>query len=290
MLKGGNTMKKLNVFKKMLALAASAALLALLPGANTLTVSAEEPATYYLMYEERDSSDGVWYYQTGSEWDANAEHRELYYLQETLKNGDLVIVGNAAPSLLTLDVHLSNLTISNTSGGLAMVSVTGGIDNCFFLNGTTGSISGNVFNAYVNGASTANFNNNVTNLYSYNDNPDAGANIGVSGTVAYFASTDSHESNTPYGINFAANTFRVENGDLKTDSSQYTRDISGGPVAPGAQSRPQTSSRPAASGSGASNEYDAVPKTGESYPAVWLSLAAVSCLGISLVLRRTSKQ
>lgn len=278
-------MKKLTALKKMLALTASAAILAFLPGANALTVSAEEPATYYLMYENDANGEGRWYYQPGSEWDGNAEHKEIYYMQEMLKNGDLVIVGNAAPSLLTLNVHLSNLTISNTSGELAMVSVTGGIDNCFFLNGTSGSITGNVTNAYVNGASMANFNSNVTNLYSHNDNPDAKATIGVSGTVAYFESVDSNEINTPYGTNFAANTFRVENGELKTDSSQYTRDISGGPVTSGTPSRTQTASRPAASG-----EYDAVPKTGESSPAAWLALAAVSCLGISLVLRRSAKR
>lgn len=275
-------MKKLTAFKKILALTASAAMLAFLPGVGELTVSAAEPTTYYLMYESKENGEGTWYYQTGTEWDTNVEHHELYYMQETLKDGDLVIVGNASPSLLTLNVHLSNLTINNTSGELAKISVTGGIDKCYFLDGTQASITGNVTNAYVYGPSTANFNNNVTNLYSYNDNPDARANIGVSGTVAYFHAEDSYEVNAPYGTNFAVNSFYVENGDLKTDSSKYTRDISGGPSA-AAQS--QTTSKPAAS-----DEYDAVPKTGEASLTTWLSLIAVSCLGISLILRRSSKQ
>lgn len=278
-------MKKLNAIKKMLAVAASAMLLAFLPNANALTVSAEEPATYYLMYEDNPEGEGTWYYQKGSEWDDNGAHHNIYYMQEKLKNGDIVIVGNASPDLLTLNVHLSNLTISNTSGDLAMVSVTGGIDNCYFLNGTLASITGNVTNAYVYGPSTANFNNNVTNLYSYNDNPDAKANIGVTGTVAYFNAEDSTEISTPYGTNFAANTFSVSNGELITDPSNYTRDISGGPVSSGTQSRPQTTAKPSAS-----DEYDAVPKTGEVSLAAWLSLIAVFCLGISLILRRSSMQ
>lgn len=278
-------MKKLSAFKKMLALTASAMLLAFLPNANVLTVSAEEPATYYLMYETRENGEGIWYYQPGSEWNDNIEHHEIYYIQETLKNGDMIIVGNASPSQLEINVHLSNLTIANTSGELAKVSVTGGIDNCYFLKGTQASVTGNVTNAYVYGASTANFCSNVTNLYSDNDNPDAGPEIGVTGTVAYFLAEDSNDPNPPYGTNFAANSFHVENGELKTDSSKYTRDISGGPASSGTQSGSQTTSKPAASG-----EYDAVPKTGEVSPAVWLSLMAASCLSISLILRRSAKQ
>jgi len=283
-------MKKFNVFKRLLALAASALMLAILPNASVLNVSAEEPATYYLMYEENANGEGRWYYQPGSEWDEEIEHHELYYMLEVLKNGDAVVVGNAAPSLLTLDVHLSNLTIQNTSGALAMVSVTGGIDNCYILNGAQGSVTGNITNAYVYGAAIANFNNNVTNLYSYNDNPDAGPNIGVTGTVAYYMAEDSNDPNPPYGTNFAANSLSVVDGELKTDSSKYTRDVSGGPSSSAAQSPAQATPKPAASGSSAaSDEYDAVPKTGEAFPAVWLFLIAVSCLGASLVIRKSAK-
>lgn len=274
-------MKKSGTLKKLLAMAASAAMLAFLPGIGTLTVSAAEPVTYYLMYEDAPNNQGDWWYQLGSEWDENAEHRQLFYMTEQLKDGDAVIIGNAAPTQLVLNVHLSNLTIKNTTNRLAMISVTGGIDNCFFLNDTFGSITGNVFNAYVYGASTANFCSNVTNLYSNNDNPEGNPNIGVTGTVAYFQSENVNDSHPPYGINFASNTFSLENGNLKTDSSKYTRDITGGPVS----SSGQAASRPSA----ASNEYDSVPKTGESSPAIWLSLIAASCLSVSLLLRRSAK-
>lgn len=283
-------MKKRNIFKKLLALTASALMLAAIPNANVLTVSADEPVTYHLMYEGSENGEGHWYYQLG-EWTNEGEHREFYYMQETLKNGDIVVVENAAPSQLTLNVHLSNLTIKNTSGALAMVSVTGGIDSCYFLNGSQGSVTGNVTNGYVYGASTANFNSNVTNLYSYNDNPDAGPNIGVTGTVAYYMAEDSNDPNPPYGTHFTANTFSVQNGELKTASEHYTRDVSGGPASSNtpAASQPASTPKPAASGSSA-DEYDAVPKTGETSPVIWLSLIAVCCLGVSLNLRRSANQ
>lgn len=277
-------MKKLAVFTKLLAVAASAVMLAFLPDAGTLTASAAEPVTYYLKYEDEPDNQGDWWYQVGSEWTDDAEHKQLIYMMDQLKDGDIVIVGNASPEQLVLNVHLSNLTIKNTTGRLAMVSVTGGIDNCFFLDNTLGSVTGNVSNAYVYGASTANFCSNVTNLYSHNDNPDGDPNIGVTGTVAYFQSENVNKNYHPCGTNFAANTFSLENGELKTHSSNYTQDISGGPATSASQPAP----KPSAS-SAASNEYDAVPKTGESSPVVWLSLIAVSCLSASLLLRRSAK-
>lgn len=283
-------MKKLNFIRKLLAVTASAALLAFLPNVNALTASADEPVTYYVMYKEDEQGSGDWWYQVGS-WNTEAEGNASYYMHEKIKDGDIVVIGNAsAKSMLTLDVHLSNLTINNTSGTLAMVSVTGGVDNCYFLKGTQGAVTGNVLNAYVYGGALANFNSNVTNLYSYNDNSDAKPTIGVSGTVSYFTSEDPDDPNSPYGTNFAAGSFYLEDGELKTDSSQYTRDISGGPASSGSQHKPQTTSKPAASGSSASSEYDAVPKTGEASPAAWLSLIAVTCLSISLILRKSARQ
>jgi len=284
-------MKKFIAFKKLLAVTVSAVMLALLPNANALTVSAEEPATFIFTYDGSGNDDG-WWYQQGSEWDDEAGSTSIHFLHGDIKDGDIVVVRNAAPSLLTINVHLSNLTIHNDPGNLIMVSVTGGIDNCYILNDAQASVSGDVLNAYVYGAAVANFHNNVTNLHTYNDNPDAGANIGVNGTVAYFDSKDENYGITPSGTNFAANTFSLENGTLLTDPSQYTQDISGGPVsgtvsgtASNTQAAPQSTPKPSAS-----DEYDAVPKTGESSPAMWLSLLAVSCLSISLILRRTSKQ
>lgn len=282
-------MKKLNVLKKFLAVTVSAFLLAILPNANALTVSAEEPATYYVMYQEPRG----WVFQAGSTWDDSIDHREVYYLSEVIKNGDTVIVGNGnADHLLEINVHLGNLTIANNVDAFVKVSVAGGIDNCFALNGSFVSVTGNVFNAYVYNTATANFNNNVTNLYTYNNAQDSGPNIGVSGTVSYFMAEDPYQVNAPYGVDFAKGSFSMESGDLKTEGYLYTRDASGGPATsnPTAVSQP-TTPQPASPAPGSSaDEYDKVPKTGETSPVAWLSLAAIICGGAGLFLRKSANR
>lgn len=287
-------MNKFKAFRQILALSVSALMLAILPDTNKLTVSAEEPTTYYLMYDENDNNGGHWYYQLGSAWDTEAEHRELYYIQETLKNGDIVVVGNASPDLLTLDVHLSNLTITNTTGTLAMVSVTGGIDNCYFNDGTHASITGNVTNAHVYGSAHANFNNNVTNLYSHEPDSDGGPTVGVTGTVSYFAIVDPSGNTRPYGSDYKADSFRLVNSIPETPLSDYKQLTSGdaAPAQPAASAQPaapQATKAPAAASS-ASNEYDDVPKTGETAsPILWLSLLSASCLGMCVILKRAAR-
>lgn len=288
-------MKKCKFFKKLWAVTVSALMLAFLPNACALTASAAEPVTYYLMYSEGDED---WRYQVGSQWDDDAQSTPSYYLHENIKNGDIVIIGNGSSSSLDLNVRLSNLTICNTTGVLAMVSASGGIDNCFFTNDSMASVTGNVGNAYVHGGSTANFNSNVKNLYSYKTSPDAGPTIGVAGTVAYFMAEDDYDNNPPYGTNFAAGSFLMENGDFKTDYAHYTRDVSDGPAASDAQNTapasPQPSQsaqqQPPASSGSSDNEYDKVPKTGEASPVVWLSAAVAVCIGLGLIMRKTSRQ
>lgn len=281
-------MKKLKAFKRLLALTASACVLAFLPNANALTASAEGPVTYYIRNETDENGEDDWWYQEGSSWNDQAGGSALYYMYQNLKNGDKVVVdGGSDTSSLEFDVHLSNLTIRNTSGTIAIVSVSGGIDECYFLNDSLGAVTGNVTNAHVHGGSTANFNSNVTNLYSYSNDPDVKPTIGVNGTVARFVAEDPYNTEPPCGTNFAANSFYLENGKLTTPDDKYTKGVSGAPAAPATQ--PGTN--PAASGSSAaSGEYDAVPKTGEASPMAWLSSAAVLCLGLSLILRKSIRQ
>lgn len=273
-------MKCLKRIKKLLALTVSAVMLTLLPNANVLTVFADEPVTYYLMYDEEDEE---WRYQLGSAWNDNAKSSSLESLQEKIQNGDVVVVGNGSYAALTFNVHLSNLTINNRSDVIAMVSVTGGIDNCYFNKGTFGAVTGSVTNAYVYGVSRANFNSNVDNLYSYEHDSESGPTIGVTGTVSYFMDENSDGSRGYYGTNFAADSFYLNNGVLETDSAKYTQDISGGPVSSSAQ--PAAAAQPATSAA-SSDEYDEVPKTGETSFALWLCLAAAVSFSGSLLLRK----
>ena len=296
-------MKYFNNLKKLLALTVSAVMLTFLPNANVITASAEEPVTYYFMYSE---SDGDWRYQLGSAWDYGAESTPSYYLNENIKNGDIVVVGNGSIHMLTINVHLSNLTITNNTDMLAMISVTGGIDACYFTNNSCGSVTGTVANAYVYGNSLANFNNNVGNLYIYELDSDPAPTVGVTGTVSYFVSEDSDGSRKYYGKNFQADTFYMENGELQTDSGKYTQDISDSPassatpaptVQPASTPQPASTAQPAAStaqpasskSGTSSDEYDEVPKTGETSFALWLCLAAALCFTGSLFLRKSER-
>lgn len=284
-------MKYLKQLKKLLPLSALAFMLTFL--SNALTVSANEPKTYCLMFSEEDDN---WRYQVRSQWDFDDTSTPIYYLDGNLKNGDIVVINDGSNTVpVTIKVHLSNLTFTNPSGTIAMVSVAGGVDHCYVNKGAVGSVTGAVTNAYVYGDALANFNNNVLNLYSYEvDTPDVGVvgpTIGVTGTVSYFESHDADGSRGYYGTNFKANTFFMDEGVLETDEEDYTQDVSGGPVTAAAQSASASqSTTSAASKSGtSSDEYDKVPKTGESSSALWLCLAAAVCLSGSLFLRRSER-
>lgn len=285
-------MKYLKQLKKLLPLSALAFMLTFLSNANVLTVSADEPRTYCLMFSEEDNN---WRYQVRSQWDFDETSTPIYYLDENLKNGDIVVVNDGSNTVpVKIKVHLSNLTFTNTSGTIAMVSVAGGVDNCFVNKDAIGSITATVTNAYVYGDALANFNNNVGNLYSYElDAPDGesvGPTIGVIGTVSYFESHDADGSRGYYGTNFKANTFFMEEGVLQTEEEDYTQDISGGPVTAAAQpaSTSQSTTPAASKSSTSSDEYDKVPKTGESSSALWLCMAAAMCLSGSLFLKRST--
>ncbi len=287
-------MKKLNHFKKLLTLTVSAAMLALLPGADAITVSAAEPVTYYLMYSE---SDEDWRYQLGTSWDNDAQSTPSYYLDGNIKDGDVVIVGNGSSQPLNIKVRLSNLTISNprSSETLAQVSVPAGIDTCIFNDGTLASVTGNVTNAHVFGGSLANF-TNVDYLCSHELNSDVGPDIGVSGTVKTFAIEDTYGQTKVYGTNYKADTFRLSNGIPQTEEGNFTPPSGDGSPAPAATPAPTATPAPAqpsasqapASSSASSDEYDKVPKTGEAAPVLWLSLAAIACISTSLYLKKAS--
>lgn len=289
-------MKYLKQLIKLLPLSALAFMLTFLSNANALTVSADGPTTYCLMFSEEDND---WRYQVRSQWDYNETSTPVYYLEQNLKNGDIVVVSDGSNTVpVKINVHLSNLTFTNPSGILAMVSVAGGVDECYVNKGACGAVTGAVTNAYVYGDAVANFNNNVVNLYAYEiDAPDDGVmgpTIGVTGTVSYFVSQDIYGSRIYYGTNFNANTFYMEEGTLHTEEKNYTQDISGGPAAAAAQSAPaapaaqSTTSTSSKSGT-SSDEYDKVPKTGESSSVLWLCVAAAVCLSGSLFLKRSER-
>lgn len=276
--------------KKFVSVMLAAALTALLPGAAALHVSAASPTTYYVKY---DSDKHDWRMQIG-EWIDEYEGRETYYLNagdEAVKDGDILVIlsneeAEAGPAL-TVNARLSNLTVNRAN----VVISASGIDECHVLGDSYASITGNVSNAYVYDTAKCTFNSNVTNLRLVaTEKNDVETSVSVAGTVAYACVSNSGGVIREF-YNFVAGSFYYDYASgLMTDPSQYS--TNGSSPAPQTQSgagsaaanQPQ-GSQPTASGS--ANDYDDVPKTGESNLLFFLllGLSAMSfagCMALNL--------
>lgn len=282
-------MKKI---KKLVSLFA-AALLCLMPfGNTTLTAYAAEPVTYYVKYVP-DIDE--WRYQVGSSWNDQNNHRELYYLKLDIKDGDLVVVNGIGNLELELSAHLSNLTILHAN----QVNITAnGIDHCYVLKNSCAVINSDVTNAYVYGTTVCNFNKNVTTMEIFSDG-GVHATVGCIGTVTHLKGLEGNER--PYEcFNFAANTLSIVDGTLKTDASHYSTTSTAATTAntvtntdtsaTNTTANTPAPSAPAASTTVASGEYDDVPKTGDSFAAMWLLGTAALCFFGSHLLRKEASR
>lgn len=266
-------MKKL---KKITALLLAVAICVLLPGTTALTASAAEPVTYYLKYL---SASNEWRFQTGSTWSDSVQHREMYYLLQDIKDGDLLIVdGNNSGSVLNIPVRLSNLTFYYNAS--AVVTATA-IDSCYVMSDAVCAVNGDVKNAYVYDHGTCTFNNNVGTLNVLND-PGKNhsllhATVTVGGTVDHLIGHDG--STLHYELyNFAAGKLDIKDGDVKTDAAYYSTTPSAGNTAPTPNADTQNDT--------SADEYDDVPKTGDSNLALWLIGISAICLAGGYALRK----
>lgn len=207
--------------KKFLTILAAVAILMVVPGLCSIEASADGPVTYAVKYVP-GSRD--WRYQANaSAFDDNAPHRELYYLLQELKDGDLVVVYNDSPSVPDLNLgtrRLSNLTVTGTSS--FVVIYCGDIDNCYLLNGAACSVNANVTNAYVYDTVLCNFNKNVGELYVYPQDAMT-ATIGCSGTVDHLYAASRTTGKTYYNFySFQAGSLGIKDGILTTASGRYS--------------------------------------------------------------------
>ena len=112
-------MKLFQKARKLITFLAVAAILIGVPRVCSLEASADGPVTYSVKYVP---ASNAWRYQSNtSTFDDKGYHRELYYLYQELKEGDLVVVYNDSPSVPTLDLgntHLSNLTVTRSPSSL----------------------------------------------------------------------------------------------------------------------------------------------------------------------------
>lgn len=274
-------MKKIKMFAAVLATVLG---LSMIPAVNVVTAEAAEPATYYVKY---NVEKGDWLFQDNtstSAYNDDAAGREMYYLLNNMKDGDVVVVSNdtgGAPLLDLGDVHLGSLTITN--GQFTMVKV-GSVDNFFANNGSYSSITGKITNAYVYLNTITNFNSEVKllSLYYDRDNPDNAPTIGCDKKVEQVNFCSDSEDWT-YDKIYDVTALSIENGVLLTSEGNYSRE----PVTTSTGTPAKNSS---ATGSSASNnsEYDDVPRTGQNNVYPWLLGAAAACFVGSGLLRKTS--
>lgn len=249
-------------FKKTIALFA-AALCCIIPFWNaSFTVNAEGATTYYLKYVD---ASGEWRFQKGT-WEENGYHRELYYMHQEIKDGDLIVIDGYHSLNLTVNVRLNNLTVVH---GSDIVVTANGIDNVFVINGSICSINGDVTNADVYANSIANFNNNVGTLRVLEEKDNIlHATVAVVGTVNHLYAGGKDYKHYEF-YNFEANSLRITDGALKTEASKYS-------TTPSATT---PSTTPAGSTGGASDEYDDVPKTADArFNPLWLVGMAAICM------------
>ncbi len=269
-------------FKTIVSLLTVAAMLFLLPGGNAMQVSADEPVTYSLKYVEEN---GEWRFHVGAWDDTNSGHRELYYLKESIKDGDQIVIeeGNN-PLNLELSVNLKSITFNHSGNAVITAKST---ENVYVLRDSVAAVNGDVINAYVYDNAVANFNNNVTNLYITKERSGE-QTIAVVGTVAYAKTSDAEQIYNEF-YNFEAGSFYQEKGILKTDASKYSATPTTDSTST-TQSAADTSTSVSADSSAASDsEYDDVPKTGESFLPYLLLMAAGICFGSAYLLHRKER-
>lgn len=249
---------------------------------NLISVSAEEPTTFYIKHNDTDDK---WYYQIGSSWDDTQKGTESYCLLFDMKDGDyLVVAGSDAFNELNVDFHLGNLTMLPDT----MCSITAkSIENCYALAGSGVSIFCNVTNAWVYDNAKVNFNKDCLNLeLIYEDDPTMAVNL--FGTCNYFHAHNKEDTKTMYKLwNFREDLI-FSDGYLKTQREYYDIEPSAAPATPAPEVSTPTASTPSApSASVDYSEYDEVPKTGEALGYMWaFGIAAVCFLGSFTLKKR----
>ncbi|MBR4059230.1 MAG: LPXTG cell wall anchor domain-containing protein [Lachnospiraceae bacterium] len=228
---------------------------------STLTVAAEEPTTYIVKYIAATED---WVYQEGSTWDDDSESESMYYMTLEMKDGDYVVV--VAPEgnpTLNLDFHLGNLTIAANSSCTANVK---SIKDCYILSGAMANINCDVTNGYLYDFSVCNFFGNCDNLKIYYTD-DTTISVNVVGTCKDFYMHNDDNKSVKYQLYNFTTALSLSSGELKNNAGEYSTTPSAAPATPAAPST-------------GGNEYDDVPKTGQSNAFLFaFGLAAVCFLG-----------
>lgn len=269
--------------KKLLSIFAVACFALILWTQNIVPVVAAEPTTYVVKY---DDTDDQWYYQIGSSWDDTVPppRREIYYMLQEMKDGDYVVVdATEGQGTLVLDFTLGNLTIIPYSNALITCK---GVVEYYQLNNSFVSLTANVDKAFVYDNAVANFNNNVNVLkLSYKETPEMV--VGVAGTCNEFLVENYEGTEVQYHLWNFRETLLFNDTCLRTPYETYDINPPASPAAPIVSATP--SSTPAATPpapSSSADEYDDVPKTGESAMFLWMFGLAALCFAGSYSFKK----
>lgn len=263
---GGMNMKKIRMMALGLVLVC---LFGLLPEKNVIQASADAPITYTLKYSD---TDGSWKYEPNYPWDDSLGSGWISSLGGVIKDGDnVVIMGSDQGLILQLTQHLGSLTFKNSPN---VIVTANGIDEVYVLENSVAAINGDVKNAYVYDNAICTFNNNVEYMEVVSVTYPLKATVTVMGTVGHLKAYDIADNNNArmhYEFyQFAAGKLNVEKGTLKTDAAYYSTEPA--PVSDAAQAAE------AAAQTSAADEYDKVPKTGDTTNYGWLLAVAAVCL------------
>lgn len=252
----------------------------------SLKAFAAEPATFHITYDRDSDPNGdgwyvsLWLPESDPSFDDEQAPKVMDFFYGQVKAGDLVVVNNSETSVPALDLGKTRLGNVVLSTGTEFVMIqAGSIDVFDALPGSSGSISASIANANLYDPASINFNNDVGNIVITSSEEDIVGTVGCSGTVGSLTYKLSNgNSDTLY--NFKKDTLHIEYGKVQTAEENYSTEPSAAPqptAAPAAPSQPSSGT--------SSNEYDQVPKTGDTNTAAWLLCAGALCMALSCVLR-----
>ena len=269
-------MKKIT---RIISLLTLTAMLALIPDEAALTADASTPTTYSIAYV---AEKGEWRYQKGSDFDFDASSRDADDIGESVENGDNIVIWGDAEHADTFKIpaYINNLTVLNASN--YVVVYTNGINEFHACMNSIVAVNGDIQNAYVYDNSRVTFNNSIGTLHvnATYDESFASATCGgsVGRVTAYYGNEVFYDV-----YNVAWGKLDIVDVSLKTEAQYYSTTPTAVPAVAPAPA-PAAPAQPAAPA--ASNDYDDVPKTGESFSILLLLGIAVASLAGGLALKK----
>ena len=284
-------MKSVN---RCFALFLTVALIVLAPLAGSITASAADPKTFQAKYIPEL---GEWRTQCLPSWDDSRENGNLDFLLNNVADGDAVVIHAAAGSNLeiTFTKTLGNLTVvgANSSEGCIIVHSEKAIKDFYAIQGAVVSLNSEVENAYIYDNVACNLNKNAKNVYITGESKME-MNVAALGTVGKCVIKDT-KGNTTTMYNIKENALRVEKGENKTASQNYSTDPASAPstpsttttpAAPSASTTTPTATAAPSTSTATTPSATHSPATGGSSDALLLLAGVLFCLAISFTLRR----